>query len=99
MHKACRGLGTEDRNERWFFLNKSGSKWGGNVQMEVENFVRGLDPNDENKGQVLWRSDFIDQPFFQQQLRDVGGSMLQFAFTGFIDSMFDRPHYDDGECP
>ena len=29
-------------------------------------------PNDENKGQVLWRSDFIDQPFFQQQLRDVG---------------------------
>jgi len=93
---AYRGLGTEDRNERWFFLNKSGSKWGGNVQMEVENFVRGLDPNDENKGQVLWRSDFIDQPFFQQQLRDVGGSMLQFAFTGFIDSMFDRPHYDDG---
>ena len=66
---AYRGFASacEDRNNRWFFLNKSGSKWGGNVKMEVENFVRGLDPEDENKGQVLWRSDFRDQPHFQQQ--------------------------------
>jgi len=95
---AYRGFASacEDRNNRWFFLNKSGSKWGGNVKMEVENFVRGLDPEDENKGQVLWRSDFRDQPHFQQQLRNVNQSMMEFAFTGFMDAVFDRPHYDDG---
>merc|ERR1719491_803215 len=87
---------TEERNERWLFLNKSGSKWGGDVTIEVENFVRGEDPADEDKGMVLWRSDFRDDPQFQQQLRNVNQSMATFAFTGFVDAMFDRPHFNDG---
>ena len=29
------------REHSWFFLNKSGSKWGGEVCIELENFKRG----------------------------------------------------------
>ena len=58
--------------DSWYFLNKSGSKWGGNVCIEVENFVRGLVEGDPDKGQVMWRADVRDAPIFQQQLRSMG---------------------------
>lgn len=75
-----------DRNASWFFLNKSGSHWGGQVCIELENFVRGLVENDKNKGQVLWRADFIDDPTYQQQLRVSNQNLFEMRFNGW------RPH-------
>ena len=71
---AYRGTDTENDANKWYFLNKSGSKWGGDVCIEVENFVR-IDPDDKDKGQILWRADFRDNPSFQQQIRNAGMSL------------------------
>ena len=79
---AYRGTNTEDDAGKWYFLNKSGSKWGGDVCIEVENFVR-IDPDDKDKGQILWRADFRDNPSFQQQIRNAGMSLFQMQFNGW----------------
>ena len=79
---AYRGTDTENDANKWYFLNKSGSKWGGDVCIEVENFVR-IDPDDKDKGQILWRADFRDNPSFQQQIRNAGMSLFQMQFNGW----------------
>lgn len=72
--------------DSWFFLNKSGSKWGGQVCIELENFLRiNPDPKLKDKGQVLWRADFNDSPRFQQQMRNPGQQLYQMAFRGWGD--------------
>ena len=38
-YQAFRGHGAPAEENRWLFLNKSGSKWGGRCKMAVENFV------------------------------------------------------------
>ena len=50
--------------------------------IEVENFVR-IDPDDKDKGQILWRADFRDNPSFQQQIRNAGMSLFQMQFNGW----------------
>ena len=64
--------------------------------MQVENFVRGLVEGDANKGQVMWRADFHDQPAFQQQLRSLGSPYMPMAFLGWgMDMGYSNPYCDN----
>jgi hypothetical protein len=67
-YQAYRTHGKAAEENRWLFLNKSGSKWGGMCKIALENFVR-TNPEKPKQGQVLWEADFVDSPFFQQFLR------------------------------
>ena len=69
-YQAFRGLDDPAEENRWLFLNKSGSSWGGNCKIAVENFVRGGNPDAPEEGEILWEADFIDDPYFQQYMRD-----------------------------
>ena len=42
-----------------------------------------IDPDDKDKGQILWRADFRDNPSFQQQIRNAGMSLFQMQFNGW----------------
>jgi hypothetical protein len=59
----------------WFFLNKSGKR-GGEVCVELENFVRGWDRDNVKRGQPLWRVDFVDKPAFWQNVRQPGSAVV-----------------------
>lgn len=63
-HQAYRTHDAPKEMNRWLFLNKSGSKWGGKCKITVENFVR-EDPEKPKQGQILWEAHFVDTPFFQ----------------------------------
>ena len=68
------------RDNSWFFLNKSGDR-GGKVCVELENFVRGKDPNNAKRGQLLWRADFTERPHFWQNVREPGSPAGDFPFA------------------
>ena len=68
------------RHNSWFFLNKSGDR-GGKVCVELENFVRGKDPNNAKRGQLLWRADFTERPHFWQNVREPGSPAGDFPFA------------------
>lgn len=44
-------------------------------KIALENFVR-TNPENKKQGQVLWESDFIGDPYFQQYLRADGRNAL-----------------------
>ena len=81
--EAHKGLGPPTEENRWLFLNKSGSTWGGECKMAIENYIR--EKEDKPKeGQILWEADFIDTPYFQQYLRVPEGA----AFGIMMNEMF-----------
>lgn len=80
-YTVFRGLDAS-REHSWFFLNKSGSKWGGEVCIELENFKRGWDPENKERGEVMWRADFTDMPRFEQQLRQPRMPVAAMGFNG-----------------
>jgi len=103
--QAFKGLGEAEEANRWLFLNKSGSTWGGNCKMAVENFIREK-PDNPKEGQILWEADFVDSPYFQQYLRvpdsakfgvmlnELGGALGGFGMgMGFQD---DDYYYNHG---
>ena len=55
----------EKKASRWLFLNKSGSKWGGQCTIALENYIR-TKPDKPKEGEILWKADFKDDPYFQQ---------------------------------
>ena len=67
-YQAFKGLDDPAEENRWLFLNKTGSTFGGNCKIAIENFIR-ENPDDPKLGQILWEADFIDSPYFQQYLR------------------------------
>ena len=75
-YQAFRGPDEPVEENRWLFLNKSGSTWGGECKIAVENFIR-ENPDNPKLGQILWEADFIDSPYFQQYLRDPMASGME----------------------
>mmetsp|Transcript_38735 Transcript_38735/g.124174 ORF Transcript_38735/g.124174 Transcript_38735/m.124174 type:complete len:141 (+) Transcript_38735:59-481(+) len=62
-----------DPQLKWFFVNKTGSFWGGGAcTVDMENFVRGGNPDKPKQGQVLWSATFDESPTFDQRLKRVG---------------------------
>lgn len=99
---ASRDLGVWDANEPdgmdlpkekiWLWFNKSNT--GGIAKIDLENFIRGQDPNNMNKGQVLWYASFVDRLQYQTFQRFQGNGRDQ--FKGFFDKGFkdfDDDHY------
>ena len=64
---AYKGDSTDDKEKRWFFVNKTGSMWGGDAIIEIENFVRGGNAEKPKQGEVSWVCDFNSSPTFQKQ--------------------------------
>ena len=89
-YEAYRGPQASDQT-RWLFLNKAGSKWGGECCIDVENYIRGGVPENLKKGQILWRAEFKDTPHFKQQLVTFGNPVTN-LFMGF---MGDMRHWND----
>ena len=82
-YEAFKSLDKPVEENRWLFLNKSGSKRGRECEIAVENYVR-EDPENPKLGQVLWKAKFFDSPYFQQQLRDPNQPNMASMFMGFV---------------
>lgn len=93
--EAYRGLGEPAEENRWLFLNKSGSTWGGMCKMAIENYIREK-PDNPKEGQILWEANFIDTPYFQQYLRvpesAAFGVMMNEMFDGGFGGFMGRGH-------
>ena len=61
---AYQGDSTDDKEKKWQFINKTGSLWSGNAVIEIENFVRGGNPEKPNQGEP-WRCNFDSSPEFR----------------------------------
>ena len=91
-------LDEKGKPKRWLFLNKSGSKWGGDCKIALENYIR-INTEKPKEGQILWEVDFHDDPYFQQYLRPSGDrarlhSCLGELFGGFCQTrVYDDDHY------
>lgn len=72
-------------DKKWLFINKTGSFWGGDCVVDVENFVRGENPEKPNQGQVSWRAKFKEKPQFDQRPKSQPGGLFapKFVCNGF----------------
>ena len=66
---AYQGEETSDKEKKWFFVNKTGSMWGGDAVIEIENFVRGGNPEKPNQGEISYRCAFDSSPNFQKHFK------------------------------
>ncbi|GMH71351.1 hypothetical protein TrST_g3335 [Triparma strigata] len=77
---------SEDNRQLW--MNKEGDWWTGKAYIDIENFHLKTEgepnnPDDEKRGQVLWHSQFIDTPHFEQHVSFGAGRHER--FLGFFD--------------
>ena len=54
-YQAFRGLDDPVEENRWLFLNKSGSTFGGDCVIAIENFVR-VKEDKPKEGEILWKA-------------------------------------------
>lgn len=57
---------------RWLFVNKSGSIFKREARIDIENYIRGGNPEKPKQGQLLFSAGFDDKPRFTQALRQGG---------------------------
>ena len=72
---AYQGVGlavSSDPSKKWFFVNKTGTFWGGDCVVDIENFTRGTDPKNPKQGQVLCRAAFDGTPDFKKVWKNDG---------------------------
>lgn len=55
----------KDEDTKWLFLNQTGSMWDDDATIDLENFVRGKDPKDPKKGEILWRCRYDSKPEYE----------------------------------
>lgn len=91
---AYRGDGTDDKEQRWFFVNKTGSMWSGDAIIEIENFVRGGNPEKPKQGEVSWVCNFDSTPHFRKQYKSPSSDFSRFV-ASFSNGLVDF----DGEEP
>ena len=68
-------------NQRWLFLNKEGKAFSDKAYIDLENYVR-TDPENEKKGEVLWRAKYDEHPHFKQEYNS-DSSSDGFSSDGF----------------
>ena len=68
-------------NQRWLFLNKEGKAFSDKAYIDLENYIR-TDPENEKKGEVLWRAKYDEHPDFKQQYQS-DSSSDGFSSDGF----------------
>jgi len=91
---AYKGEETENDADKWFFVNKTGSMWGGDCVVDIENFLRGGNPEKPNQGQISWHAEFNSTPEFQKQHKAPSTDFTRFT------SWFTNGRVDlDGEEP
>jgi len=78
-YQVWQGENTTDEEMRWFFLNKTGSVWSGAAVIDLENFKRGGNSEQPNKGEVLYSAKFEGSPQFERQYKSPTSE-----FTGFF---------------
>ena len=71
-------------NQRWLFLNKEGKAFSDKAYIDLENYVRN-DPENEKKGEVLWRAKYDESPDFKQAYNS-DSSSDGFSSDGFVPS-------------
>lgn len=74
----------------WLWLNKSDDPTNRKI-LDLENFIRGRDPSNSNKGVVLCRAIFEETPHFEQFQRIASSAIT--AFSGF----YGHEQYVDNE--
>ena len=82
------GQDTDDDTKKWFFINKQGSLFGGDAVIDIENFVRGGNPDKPNQGEIGWHCEFDSTPKFNKKFKDPSSDFTRFTawFTnGAID--------------
>merc|ERR1711916_180201 len=89
---AYKGESADDDQARWFFVNKTGTFWGGDAIVEIENFVRGNNEEKPNQGEILWTAKFNDKPQFQQHLKEKSS-----PFSMFVPSFLSKGGVQDAE--
>ena len=55
-----------DAKKKWFLIYKTGSLWGGDCVVTLENFERGGNPEKPQEGKVKWTANFDGSPDFEQ---------------------------------
>ena len=86
-YQAFRGLDDPVEENRWLFLNKSGSTFGGDCVIAIENFVR-VKEDKPKEGEILWKAEFVDTPYFQQYLRNPAQAGIEMMMNEMLDSGF-----------
>ncbi len=91
---AYQGEDTDDAEKRWQFVNKTGSLFGGDAVIAIENFVRGGNPDKPSEGEIGWTCKFNSTPKFQKQFKSPSSDFSRFTswMTGGLIDM-------DGEEP
>eukprot|EP01031_Cornospumella_fuschlensis_P044042 gene44042-53844_t len=80
---------TEQNDTVWLWFNKS-TVGGGQVRIDLENFVRGHNPDFPKKGKVLYYAQMSEKPNFQSFQRVAGSG--RDAFSGFYNpSSYQEP--------
>ena len=55
-----------DATKKWQFVNKSGSLFEGDAIIDIENFLRGGNPDKPDQGEVGWHCEFNSSPYFEK---------------------------------
>ena len=76
---AYQGESTDDKEKKWFFINKSGSLWGGDAKIDVENFVRGGNAEKPDQGEISWHCDFDSSPTFEKNYKAPSSDFSRFV--------------------
>ena len=76
---AYQGESTDDNEKKWQFINKSGSFWGGDAVIEIENFVRGGNEEKPDQGQISWRCAFNSTPSFEKHFKAPSSGFSRFV--------------------
>ena len=91
---AYQGDSTDDKEKKWQFINKTGSLWSGDAVIEIENFVRGGNPEKPNQGEISWRCNFDSSPEFQKHHKSPSS-----GFSRYVASFTNGAVDFDGEEP
>ena len=89
-----RGQDVDDKEQRWFFMNKTGSIFSGSAVIELENFLRGGNPDKPNQGEVMWTANFDSSPQFAKHFKSPSTAFSRF-FSGFMNNEHDGDDYPD----
>jgi hypothetical protein len=96
---AYQGPDNSIEERKWFFINKTGSIFGGVCEIHLENFIRGKIPDAPEKGEVLWKATFDSTPRFERHYKSPQSNDFFGWSSGFGDvdgEDFDDDYYFDG---
>mmetsp|Transcript_4504 Transcript_4504/g.6079 ORF Transcript_4504/g.6079 Transcript_4504/m.6079 type:complete len:289 (+) Transcript_4504:142-1008(+) len=74
-----------DKKNRWLFLNKVGKRFSSEAKVQLENYIRGTNPEEKKEGQILWSVKYDENPEYKQEYDSDSSNDSDMSMTRFLD--------------